>query len=698
MNRASAMGSAITAEHLARWAYVYVRQSCPGQVLRHGESTSLQYQLVEQVVAWGWPRDRVRVIDDDLGRSGTSTEGRDGFQFLLSEIALGRAGLVMSLDASRLSRKNSDWHKLIELCALFGTLIADGERLYDPRIYGDRMLLGLSGMMSEAELHSLKVRLRDGARNKAARGELRLPLPVGLTRLPHDEVVKNPDEEVQARMYLLFGKFKEFATASGVVRYFRREGFLLPRRPVRGPAPHDIVWRPATLSAVLDVLKNPAYAGAYAFGQTVRDPTRRIAGCPHSGIVHLPIDKWDVLLHNVYPAYITWEEFLANQAQLAANQYRSQKEKPGAPRKGQALLQGIIKCGRCGRRMHVRYAGDDGQHSVYVCRYAEIEYGGRRCQELRGRDLDVEVERLVLEALAPDRIAIALAALEELEQEYESLRRQRQLRLERVRYEAERAQRQYSAVEPENRLVARTLERNWEEKLREVEKVEQEYETWLQQNRLALTDEDRRDILALGEDLPRVWSAPSSTPADRKQILRLVIKEVIVDRTRARGKAWFQINWQTGAISEHWFIRPVISYDEHADLETLEQRIRELLAEQKKDGEIAEILNAEGFRTARRQPFKSTTIYGLRRRWNLPAARTNGFYPMRWEDGTYSVPGAAVVLGVSRETIHNWRRAGRLQGCQEGKRMPWKIVLTKEQIATLRKECGSDIPSKREAL
>jgi DNA invertase Pin-like site-specific DNA recombinase len=686
MNRANALGSAITAEHLARWAYVYVRQSCPGQVLRHGESTSLQYQLVERVVAWGWPRDRVRVVDDDLGRSGTSAEGREGFQLLLSEIALARAGLVMSLDASRLSRKNSDWHKLIELCALFGTLIADGERLYDPRVYGDRMLLGLSGMMSEAELHSLKVRLRDGARNKAARGELRLPLPVGLTRLPHDEVVKNPDEEVQARLSLVFRKFKEIGTAGGVVRYCRREGLLLPSRPVRGPVPHDIVWRPATLSKVMGILKNPAYAGVYAFGRTRRDPARRQAGHPHSGIVRLAVDRWDVLLHNVYPAYITWEEFLANQAQLAANHYHSQKERRGAPREGQALLQGIVKCGRCGRRMHVRYAGDEGEYPVYVCRYAEIEYGGRRCQELRGHDLDVEVGRLVLEALAPDRIAIALAALEELEQEYESLRRQWQLRLERVRYEAERAQRQYSAVEPEHRLVARTLERNWEERLREVEKVEQDYETWLQQNRLQLTEGDRRDILALGEDLPKVWSAPSTTAADRKQILRLVIKEVIVDRSRARGKAWFQINWQTGAISEHWFIRPVLNYDEYVDLEALEQRVRELLTEKKKDGEIAEILNAEGFRTARRELFKSTTIYSLRRRWNLPASRTNGFYPTRWEDGTYSVPGVAAVLGVSRETIHNWRRAGRLQGHQEGKRMPWKIVLTDEQIATLKKK------------
>jgi excisionase family DNA binding protein len=336
--------------------------------------------------------------------------------------------------------------------------------------------------------------------------------------------------------------------------------------------------------------------------------------------------------------------------------------------------------------MHVRYAGNEGEYPLYMCRYAELEYGGPRCQALRGHGLDSEVERLVLEALAPDRVAIALASLEELEQEYASLRRQWQLRLERVRYEAERAQRQYSAVEPENRLVARTLERRWEEKLREVEKVEKEYETWLQQSRLELTDEDRRDILVLGEDLPQLWHAPSTTPADRKQILRLVIKEVIINRNRERGKVWFQINWQTGATSEHWFIRSVTSYDEHADLEALEQRVRELRAEYKKDGEIAEILNAEGFRTARRQLFTNKTIYLLRKRWGLPAVRRKGPYPSQWEDGTYSVSGAAKALKVSQETIFKWLRTGRLQGHQVAKGMPWRIELTEEQISALKDE------------
>jgi DNA invertase Pin-like site-specific DNA recombinase len=603
----------------------------------------------------------------------------------LSEIALARAGLVMSLDASRLSRNNSDWHKLIELCAIFGTLIADGERLYDPRVYGDRMLLGLSGMMSEAELHSLKVRLQDGARNKAGRGELRVALPAGLARLPHGEVVMNPDEEVQARLSLVFRKVKELGTAGGVVRYLRREGLLLPSRPIRGPAPHDVDWHPATLSGVMGILKNPAYAGVYAFGQTMRDPSRRTAGQPHSGTVQLPVDKWGVLLHNVYPAYITWEEFLANQAQLAANQFRSRKECLGAPRQGQALLQGIVTCGICGRRMHVRYVGDEGQHPVYACRYAVSAYGDPVCQEVRGRDLDAEVERLVLEALAPDRVAIALAAVEELEKEYAALHRQWQLRLERARYEAERARRQYYTVEPENRLVARTLERNWEERLRDVEKVEQEYETWVRHSQLELTDEDRRNILALGEDLPRVWSAPSTTPADWKQILRLVIQEVIVDRKREKGKVWFRINWRTGATSEHRYIRPVLNYDEYAGLETLEQQVRALHAAGKTDGEIAESLNAAGFRTARRQAFSSTNVRSLRRRWGLATIHNNDPNPLQWADGTYSLRGAATVLGMSKTTIRNWLRSGRLQGYQSDGETGWKIALTQEQIARLQK-------------
>jgi DNA invertase Pin-like site-specific DNA recombinase len=616
----------------------------------------------------------------------------------MAEVGLGKVGLVLSFDASRLARNNRDWYQLLELCSVFGTLIGDNERVYDPGLYTDRMLLGLSGMMSEAELHQLKRRLHTGAWNKAARGELRQPLPVGLVRLSSGEVTLHPDEEVQARIRLVFAKFQELKVAKSVMRYFRERNLLLPSRPLRGPAPHEVVWQPARSSMVLAILKNPVYAGTYVYGRQTKDPARRKSGHPYSGIVRRPIDEWPIVIHNVYPAYITWETFLTNQSQLAANQSRYRQDRPGTPKKGQALLQGILRCGRCGVRMRLSYSGPQGEFPVYECNYAYTEYGARRCQEVRGLGLDAYVEQLVLEALAPDKLALALAALEALEEEYVALKRQRKLHLERLRYEAQRAQRQYDAVEPENRLVARTLERRWEEKLRAVEKAEQEYQTWVEQERLKLTDEDRRDIVSLGEDLPQVWYAPSTTAADRKQILRFLVKEVIVDQKRAKGKVWFQINWQTGAVSEHWYKRRVKSYADHADIDAIRRRVYELHGEQKLDGEIAEILNEEGFLTTKGRPFNSDAIWHLRKQWHLAPVKPNGPHPVQWQDGTYSVQGAAQAVGVFPGTIYKWLKTGRLRGFQLKKGSPWKVFLTPESINELKDYVQRVRRSKKEAL
>jgi DNA invertase Pin-like site-specific DNA recombinase len=653
------VSSKITTKHLAELAYVYVRQSSLGQVNRHRESTDLQYHLVERAVQLGWPRGRVKIIDEDMGKSGASAADRTGFHQLIAETGLGRVGLVLSFDASRLARNNSDWYQLLELCSVFGTLMADSERVYDPALYTDRLLLGLSGMMSEAELHHLKRRLHAGAWNKAERGELQQPLPVGLVRLPTGEVILHPDEEVQARIQLVFEKFAELKVAKAVMRYLQTETLLLPSRPLRGPAPQEVVWQPARNSMVLAILKNPAYAGAFVYGRQTKDPTRRKPGHPYSGIVRRPLDEWPIVIHNVYPAYIT---FLAHQAQLAANQNRCREERRGVPKRGQALLQGILRCGICGALMRLRYSGPRGEFPVYECNYAYSEYGVPRCQEVRGLGLDAEVERLLLEALEPDQIALALAAMDELEHEYAALKRQRELHLERLRYEAERAQRQYDGVEPENRLVARTLETRWEEKLRDLEKAEQDFQNWASQQHLTLTPADRRDILALGADLPKVWQAPSTTAADRKQILRLVIKDVIVDQKQVHGKVWFQINWQTGAVTKHEYIRRVRSYSDHAQYDQIQQRIRELHAEQKLDDEIAATLNAEGFRTTKRGPFNNKTIWLLREEIGLPAVKPNGPHPGRWEDGTYSIQGAAEVIGVFPGTIYKWLKTGRLEG------------------------------------
>lgn len=676
--------SKISTEHRAKWAYVYVRQSSPGQVIRHQESTDLQYQLAGRAVELGWPRERIDVVDDDLGVSGTTATERPGFLRLLANIGRGQVGLVVSMEASRLARNNADWYQLLDLCAVFGTLIADSERVYDPAIYTDRLLLGLSGIMSEAELHQIKRRLQTGAWNKAARGELRLALPVGLLRLPNGDVIFHPDEEIQARIRLVLEKFAELRVAKAVMRYFHQHDLLLPSRPLRGPAPHEIVWQPARSSQILAILKNPAYAGAYVYGKQTKDPTRRKAGHPNSGIGQRPIDEWPIVIQDVYPAYIAWEIFLDNQAQLAANQSRYKANKPGIPRQGQALLQGIIRCGQCGALMRLHYSGPHNEFPVYVCDYAQSEFGALRCQEVRALGLDAEIERLVLEALKPDQVALALDALDELAHEFATLRRQRELHLERLRYEVERARRQYDAVEPENRLVARSLESTWEGRLRALEKAQQEHDAWLSQQSLTLTFEDRQEILTLGQNLPAVWYASSTTAADRKQIIRFVIREVIVDQKRAKGKVWFQINWQTGATSEHEYERRVRSYTEHAQWETIAQRVRELHSQQKFDDEIADILNQEGLKTTKRLPFNSNAIWLIRKQLGLPAVIPVSTHPPRWPDRTYSVQGAAQVLGVFPGTVYKWLKTGRLEGTQLRPGVPWKITLTPDKIASLK--------------
>lgn len=510
--------SKVTTAHLAKLAYVYIRQSSLGQVVHHRESTDMQYQLVERAIRLGWPADRVEVIDEDLGKSGASAEHRSGFQLLMSEIGLGRVGLVVSLDASRLARNNSDWYQLIELCSIVGTLIADSEQLYEPRLYHDRLILGLSGRMSEAELHNLRLRLQAGARHKAERGELQRHLPVGLDRQRDGTVILNPDEEIRARLALIFAKFTELGSARAVRTYLAQANLPIPSRPVRGPGPHETVWNPPRASAILRILHNPAYAGAYVYGQYHIDPTRRTPGRRGSGIVRLPLEQWAVCLQGVYPAYMSWEQYLANEHRLRHNRHGFAQGRQGAPGRGKAVLQGLVICGRCGRRMGLRYSGPQGDYPVYRCSLEAQDYGGQYCQEVRGPGIDEAVERLVLEALGPERITLALEALEQLGLEREALERQWQLRLERTRYEARRAQRQYDAVEPDHRLVARTLESQWEAKLREVERAEQEYQTWQRESHAEMTPQERQEILAIGEDLPRRWHATTTTHADRKYL------------------------------------------------------------------------------------------------------------------------------------------------------------------------------------
>lgn len=433
----------VTAAHRGKLAYIYVRQSSVNQVRHHQESTELQYRLVDRAVALGWPHERVHVIDEDLGKSGAGTVERVGFKKLIAEIGLGNAGLVISLDASRLARNNRDWHQLLDLCALFGVIIADGERLYDPCAYHDRLLLGLSGIMSEAELHQIRQRLHQGERQKAARGELRLPIPAGLAHDRAGGIALNPDEQVQARLSLVFAKFRELHSARAVMRYLRKNDLPLPVRPLLGPAPHEITWREADSSRVLSILQNPAYAGAYVYRRRRAEGGRIRHDVYRPKTVKVPIAEWEVCLQSVHPGYIDWEEFMENQRRLANNINRYEAGHSGVPRKGAALLQGIAVCGRCGRRMSLRYSGPAGDYPVYTCRADRDQDGGPLCQEVRALPVDTYIESILLDALKPDKIAIAIAALGQIEEETRQLERQWALRRERARYEAERARRQY---------------------------------------------------------------------------------------------------------------------------------------------------------------------------------------------------------------------------------------------------------------
>ena len=623
--------TAISTTQLARYACVYVRQSTPGQVLRHGESTDLQYALVDRAVALGWPRDRIHLIDDDLGHSAAAAQGRTGFEQLMAEISLAHVGIVLSLDASRLARNSSDWHRLVEVCGLCGTLIADGERVYDPRIYHDRLLLGLSGIMSEAELHQLKLRLHAGARHKAERGELRLPLPVGLVRLPDGTVSLDPDAEIQARIRLVFRTFADLGSARAVLRYLLKAGLPLPVRRRQGPEPHPVSWEPARQSRILSMLKNPAYAGTYVYGRSMVDPSRRQPGQRHSGTVRRPLTEWPVCLQDVYPAYIPWAEFLHNQALLRDNQSRYDQAQRGIPRQGAALLQGIVRCGRCGGWMYLSYQGPQGQYPIYRCASAKAEWGAPTCQEVRAEAVDAAVEAAFLAALRPDRLAMALAAVEDLRQEDQALQHQWQLRLERARYEAQRAERQYQAVEPENRLVARTLEQRWEQALRALEQVEHEFTAWHQRHQVVVTAADQEQIVALGENLPALWHAATTTAADRKRMLRLIIQDVALDRRRTRGTIWIGITWQTGACTEEWVQRRVLAYTDHAQVEQLEQRVRALHAAGQVDTAIAEVLNSEGFVTSKGGAFNQRSVWYLRRQWDLPPVATLSRGHASWE-------------------------------------------------------------------
>ena len=641
----------ITSQQQQRLAYIYVRQSTLKQVHENQESQAYQYRLKQRAFELGWPEERIRIIDSDLGVSGREATAREGFQTLVAEVSLGHVGIVFGYEVSRLARNNYDWYHLLDLAAIFGTLIADSDGIYDPRLYNDRLLLGLKGTMSEAELHLLRQRLDAGRMNQVKRGTYRQRLPTGYIRLPDGTVVKDPDDQVRHVIEMMFAKFNELGSVNKVLRYLRRNKILLPRRQNGGPQANQLLWKVASEAAITDMLHNPAYAGAFAYGRRQIDPTRRDLARPAAGRVRKPISEWLHLQQDAYPAYITWEQYLANQERIHQNGLRfveNRHKAQGIARDGPGLLQGMVICGRCGHHLQVVY-----KHTPrYICRgLSRTTDAPSDCSSVRAPAVDQAVVQAFFDAIQPAQIDALEAILASQSIEQERLGRQWQEKLKRAQYEASLAQRQYDVVDPENRLVAAELERRWEEKLLQLRQTEEDYRHFQQTPMPDSIPSHLRDLFRdVSTRLPELWRALSN--AQKKELLRSLISHVTIkrpvpDRIEAR------IVWISGHYSDHTFLTPIHKDQDVSGYEEMVDRIRKLWKEGYNDEQMAAQLTAEGFHSARSPhvTVKSVMKIRLARKWYLPREQMRRVEEI---EGFFTARGLAKRLGVNHSTVYRF--------------------------------------------
>lgn len=666
------MNEKINASHLARTACVYLRQSTATQVERNRESTARQYQLVERAVALGWRREQVRVIDEDLGVSGAGTTRRAGFEVLVSDVALRRVGLVLALEVSRVARNNAEWYRLLDFCGITDTLIGDEDGLYHPGLHNDRLLLGLKGTMSEAELHVIRARLLGGIRNKAKRGELRRGLPIGFVwGDAAGEVRFDPDEAVTQAVRTVFAKFAETGSVRQVWIWFRSQKLTLPsRRHWHAP----LRWLPAAYHALHSMLTSPVYAGAYRYGRTRHERYIDPAGRVRQKTRLLPRAEWQVLIQNHHPGFIPWDTYEMNQARLAKNTRPLPHQAGGAIREGAALLQGLATCGRCGRKLKVYY---QGQHATpgYHCPGSTLVNGRAvYCLRVGGVRLDQAVAEAFLAAVEPVGLEAASEAERLIEADQDAVLAHWRLQVERAEYEAQRAERRYRAVEPENRLVARGLEAEWETRLGELTAAQTELAQHQQARPPRLTAAERDQLRALGTDLRRVWSAPTTTDRDRKELLQTLLEEVCLSVDREKSSAQVRLRWRGGLFTERevslWTARlPAIK--------TAEETIALLrrLAPHYPDAVIASILNRQGRTSATGERFTASHIGSLRRYRQIPKHQPAAHQP---EHEPLPIAKAARVLGVAPSTLHRALLSGLIVGEQLTPGAPWRIRLTDE--------------------
>ncbi len=654
--------SKIRRKHISRRAIVYLRQSTLRQVVEHSESTARQYALAVRAEALGWAKESIEVIDEDLGQSGATTEARAGFRRLAEDVGKGQIGALFALEVSRFARSSADWHQLLDLCGWGDVLIVDEQGVFDPKDPNDRLLLGLKGQMSEAEKYWMRLRMHGAKLSRARRGELPLIPPTGYVwEHVAGHLVFDPDEQVQAAMRLVFERFRTEGSAYGLRTWFIRNGLKLP---VHHRADAEVRWVNPRPRTVLDILHNPIYTGAYVYGRR-ESRTTLVDGVRRTSTVALPREQWRVCLQDRHPAYISWEEYLENEEKLRSNS--AGPTTPGGHRaalNGSALLQGLVLCGRCGGRMQVSYAGKTRRVTYRCLSPLRAGTGTSACWTVAGAAIDERVAATFMEAAQPPELELALAVSREAERQADKLDDQWRLRLERARYEARLVERRYKAIDPDNRIVARTLEAQWEERLRELQEAEREYERARKRNKVVLNDDDRRRILELARNLPRVWSAPTTSHQQRKNLLRILVREVTLTPIEIpeRGTR-VQVLWESGAVTEYRLCRARCVSGTQVDAET-EERIRRRVLDGRYDEQIAEELNRDARTTGTQRRWDRKAVARVRRRLGVRrpgATPSHQPAPDRRGDGLYSTRAVAKCFGVQRRTVTRWAKIGLLE-------------------------------------
>jgi DNA invertase Pin-like site-specific DNA recombinase len=626
-------------------------------VLENTESTKRQYALRQRAMALGWPEERIIVIDADQAHSADSAADREGFQRLVTEVGLGKAGLVMGLEVSRLARNCADWHRLLEICALTHTLILDEDGLYDPAHFNDRLLLGLKGTMSEAELHVLKARLVGGVISKAQRAELKMPLPVGLVYDADNQVTLDPDQQVRQALRLFFATFDRTGSALSTVQAFRREGWKFPKRGQAGSG--DIVWQKLTHGIALETLHNPRYAGAFCFGRT--RTWKDAAGKWHCR--ELPREQWRFLKLDAHSGYLTWDQFLANQARLLANRqaHGAGERKAGPPREGPALLQGLALCGKCGRAMTIRYHHQRGGRLApeYVCAKDLVERCEPKCQSIPGASIDEAIGKLLVQSVTPLALEVALKVQSEIEAQLGQAERLRQQQVQRAQYEAEQARVRYMRVDPNNRLVADTLEVQWNEKLRLLAQAKEEAETHRRLDSAQITEEQKTKIRALASDFPRLWQDPKTPDRDRKRMARLLLEDVTLRREQ---DICVQLRFRGGAVQEVRLPLPKAAWELKKTKPEIVAQIDRLM-DHHTEGEIAQLLNERGWHSSGGNPFTLRMIHILRHAYGLKRRIVR-----LQEQGLLTARQIGPMIGSTLNHVKYWRQVGVLKGVKLGER------------------------------